>query len=322
MFRNSAVLGIDIGTRTVKAVVLSQKNDNYRALAAVTLPKPQPGEDTAVLQELKKTLKSQLGRWQTVPDTVVLGVSASSVVTKRVSLAPVSSDTERYQLLSAKLSEALTVSEEELMFDYQPAKSHLGNDDAEHFEAVVCRRSLLSNELAALEAADMPATIVDLQPHALLWLHQVCMQGLRPDSFPLLVDIGETKTQCCLQDGATLSFYKEIAFGTHKYSQLSDSESSHSFTSQLAEQITRQVKGASERLKNRRIGQIWLTGGAEQNVDATKLASLLGTPVQWLNPFSNFDVAPSLSLIKRQGASEYATAIGLALRGGHRDTGY
>jgi type IV pilus assembly protein PilM len=207
------LVGLDIGSRYVKAVQLTENNGTYKItnFGAAEIVAPRTAAD-AVL-EIFDSRKFKTKR-------VVASVSGRSVYVRYV-VMPQMNDDEIVNAAKYEMGKYIPVEVDEVIHDVQK----LGNLDSGGTQAdpemrvllVAARRSYVDEQVAALESAGLQPVILDVDAFALgnayeLGAH-INPQSIVPGRLIALVDIGASKTSVHIMDETGPYFTREIYKG-------------------------------------------------------------------------------------------------------------
>ena len=207
------LVGLDIGSRYVKAVQLTENNGTYKItnFGAAEIVAPRTAAD-AVL-EIFDSRKFKTKR-------VVASVSGRSVYVRYV-VMPQMNDDEIVNAAKYEMGKYIPVEVDEVIHDVQK----LGNIDSGGTQAdpemrvllVAARRSYVDEQVAALESAGLQPVILDVDAFALgnayeLGAH-INPQSIVPGRLIALADIGASKTSVHIMDETGPYFTREIYKG-------------------------------------------------------------------------------------------------------------
>ena len=333
MFRALCSVGIDIGYRSIKAVVLHAKKSQYElfAYAEVVLPTPIMDAQNIVdsdkllleIRKLRKLLPSSAKK-------VTLALSDSAVISKILPINPNLNDDDIEFELRQALSSSSPFPIEELQIDYCPmvkdkTEATLGT---EQYQVVASRKVTIECRTLPLQSAGFIPKVVELKTHALLWVVQnATRQRLQQDLWGI-VDVGMRQMEFCVNPSGGRAYHREISFGlqSSRYVQEQEGSDIHifspseqqvsDFTRQLSEQLKRQLLTYQSSHANDVLSGLWLAGGGHQLIDEVLLSELLGVTISWVRPFEPLSTGKRLDdLSLADSFSQYALATGLALRG-------
>src|SRR5688572_29903232 len=207
------LVGLDIGSRYVKAVQLTDNNGQYTItnFGAAEIIAPRTAAD-AVLEIFDSR------RFKT--KRVVASVSGRSVYVRYV-VMPQMNDDEIVNAAKYEMGKYIPVEVDEAIHDVQK----LGNLEAAGTQAdpemrvllVAARRSYVDEQVAALESAGLQPVILDVDAFALGNAYELSAhinpQSIVPGRLIALADIGASKTSVHIMDDTGPYFTREIYKG-------------------------------------------------------------------------------------------------------------
>ena len=207
------LVGLDIGSRYVKAVQITDNNGKYSIsnFGVAEIVAPRTAAD-AVL-EIFDARKFKTKR-------VVASVSGRSVYVRYV-VMPRMNDEEIANAAKYEMGKYIPVEVDEVVHDVQK----LGDIDASGTQAdpemrvllVAARRSFVDEQVAAIESAGLQPVILDVDAFALGNAYElgalVNPQSITPGRLVALADIGASKTSVHIMDETGPYFTREIYKG-------------------------------------------------------------------------------------------------------------
>jgi type IV pilus assembly protein PilM len=207
------LVGLDIGTRYVKALQLSDNGGKY-SITAFGIAEVQPPRTQAdAILELFDSRKFKTKR-------VVASVSGRSVYVRYVNM-PQMNDEEIVNAAKYELGKYIPVEVDEVVHDVQK----LGNIEAGGTQSepemrvllVAARRSFIDEQVSAIEAAGLQPVILDVDAFALGNSFElgalINPQSVVPGRLIALADIGASKTSVHIMDDTSPFFTREIYKG-------------------------------------------------------------------------------------------------------------
>ena len=207
------LVGLDIGSRYVKAVQLTENSGKYAVsnFGFAEILAPRTAAD-AIL-EIFDARKFKTKR-------VVASVSGRSVYVRYVNM-PQMNDEEIVNAAKYEMGKYIPVEVDEVVHDVQK----LGNIESSGTQAdpemrvllVAARRSFIDDQVAAIEAAGLQPVILDVDAFALGNAYElgalVNPQSIVPGRLIALADIGASKTSVHIMDETGPYFTREIYKG-------------------------------------------------------------------------------------------------------------
>jgi type IV pilus assembly protein PilM len=207
------LVGLDIGSRFVKAVQITDNNGKYSVsnFGVAEIVAPRTAADAVM--EIFDARKFKTKR-------VVASVSGRSVYVRYV-VMPRMNDEEIVNAAKYEMGKYIPVEVDEVVHDVQK----LGDIDAAGTQAdpemrvllVAARRSFVDEQVAALESAGLQPVILDVDAFALGNAYElgalINPQSITPGRLVALADIGASKTSVHIMDETGPYFTREIYKG-------------------------------------------------------------------------------------------------------------
>jgi type IV pilus assembly protein PilM len=350
--RAKAVVGLDIGSSTVKAVELKPAGKSYKVTAFGVEPVPADSiVDGAIIDggAVADAIRRLLDQKAFKSKDVAASLSGNAVIVKKISL-PVMTESELAESIYWEAEQYIPFDIQDVNLDYQILDPGVGADANGTMEVllVAAKKEKIADYTGVISQAGRTPVLVDVDAFALQNAYEV-NYGLEADQVVVLLNAGASAININIVTGNQSVFTRDISIGGNAYTEAVQKELNLPFDS--AEQLKKgqPVEGASaEDVKpilhamtenvlleiqktfdffkatatSDRIDRIVLSGGASR-VDgfAQALHERFSTAVEAFDPFKKitFDalklgIADPESLVPTA-----AVAVGLALRkGGER----
>ncbi|MHC4607739.1 MAG: type IV pilus assembly protein PilM [Planctomycetota bacterium] len=209
-FRN--LIGLDIGSKFIKAVQLTENNGEYTitGFGAMEVP-PQYSIPDAIL-ELFHRKKFRTKR-------VVTAVAGRFVFVRYINM-PVMTDQELINAAKYELGKYIPVEVDEVLHDSQKLEElpvQEGQDPEMRVLLVAAKRTFLDEHVSILETAALKPAIVDVDSFALGNAYEltglVNQEAVRPGRLIALVDVGASKTNINIMSDQISYFTREFYKG-------------------------------------------------------------------------------------------------------------
>ncbi|MCK6527492.1 type II secretion system protein GspL [Myxococcota bacterium] len=346
----STVIGLDVGSSAVKAVVLSGGSRGYQvqraASRAIEPVEVEPVEGEAAPQALeraraeaeRRAIRGLLEEVSGRDTSIVAAVAGNRASTSQVDL-PFSQVRQIEQTLPGVLEDRVPFELDEMLLEWHVVESGIplpeGGEGSKVFAVLVPRRHV-ARRLEELAAAGADPRHLTLDACALALLAPEALAGEGPAA---LVDVGERRTTILIVKGGETRLVRTLDHGGEDLTEAvaravgcSRGEAEHWKRARPApgeatlEGLEGAVAGALGPLlselhatlagfENRgdgEISRIWVTGGGSLLPGLREqVGDVLGIPVEPL-PLPRGDVDPHLA---PDVGPEHALAFGLALRG-------
>jgi type IV pilus assembly protein PilM len=342
--RNRNLVGLDIGSSSVKVVELQGKPGSL-TLQSLAHEGLQP--DTVVdgqimeLNAVSHTIAHVFAANQIKTAAVAAGVSGSSVIVKNIIVPPMTED-ELQESIEWHAEEHIPFDISDVALDYQITGK---TPDSLHVLMAACKRDFVANIRQAIQLAGKQPCVIDVDAFALQNCYEVNYEP-QPGQTVALLNVGASTSNINIVDGARSVFTRDVSFGGNQYTAALQKE--FGLTFEQAEQLKCSGKLAGDAeprnlapvfesvsdtlvlevqktfdffratSDNGQVQKILLSGGGSKLPRiADFLAENFGVPVEFLDPFRKIKIngrrydPDYLSAV----VPEMAVAVGLALRG-------
>ena len=340
------LVGLDIGSSSVKAVELAKKGNGLQLLS---LGFENLQTDTIVdgqimeLNNVSNVIASIFNEHQIRTPRVAAGVSGHSVIVKNIVL-PAMSEEELQESFSWHAEEHIPFDIADVNLDYE-----LTSKSSESLNVLMaaCKSDKIANVKQAIQLAGKQPVIIDVDAFALQNCYEVNYQP-KPGEVVALLNIGAATMNINILNGSRSVFARDASVGGSQYTSLLQKELGLSF--EQAEGVKRGMalpEGVEARpiqpiietvsdilaIEVRKtmdfyratasegetaIQKILLAGGGSKLPGLSDyLARRFEIPVEVLNPFRQIEVDAKKfdPDYMREIVPEMAVAVGLALRG-------
>ena len=333
------MVGVDLGSANLKAVVLKGRPEHMQLAAMAMVPAPVHSmvdhqiQDIAAVGEALRRLRRELGSRAGVAATAVSG---SNVTSKIIALPRGLTDEELEQQISLEADQHISSSLADISLDFERLGTNPQRPDRENILLSAARKESIASRVSALELAGWRVQVMDIgihalarAAHALLASEQTGVQRLA------LADIGAECLSFGVLEQGELIHSRLNHFGgadlTRELSELTGlpfaqaeaAKLDHTLPAELQENASQQhINNVLQHLRrnmhlfnsgtdSRPPQALFLSGGASQLPQlAAVLEQKLAIPV--LQP--RFDRLLGGSEQDYPGAAACTIALGLALR--------
>ncbi|HEV7891268.1 MAG TPA: type IV pilus assembly protein PilM [Pyrinomonadaceae bacterium] len=349
MFRkkigNRGLVGLDIGSSSVKAVELAGKPG---ALSLVNLGFEGLQPDTVVdgqimeLNDVSGVISGLFATNQFKTDRVAAGVSGSGVIVKNI-IVPQMTREELEESIDWHAEEHIPFEISDVSLDYQVVGS---GADSLHVLMAACKRDFVANLKQAIQLAGKQPAVIDVDAFALQNCYEVNYEP--SDNLAVaLLNVGASTMNINILRGVRSVFTRDVSVGGNQYTSLLQKELG--LTYEQAEQVKRgnavagsfegvDIDGALETVSDMlaleisktfdfyratadddgSVQKILISGGGSKLKGLPEyLSNRFEIPVERLDPFRKitFDARRFDPDYMREVVPEMAVAVGLALRG-------
>jgi type IV pilus assembly protein PilM len=340
------VVGLDIGSSAVKAVVLKRGRNGWSLVAAGEAPMPEgslqdgaAAVPTAVIDAVDsvfETLRIKRAR-------VAAALSGHAVIVKRLSL-PAMSQAELSEAIPWEAEQYIPFDLSEVQLDYQVVNA--GTEAAKSaldVLLVAAKRDRIDDRASVIAQTGRKPVVIDIEAFALANAYQMNYPE-RSDPFSALIHIGRSVMIVCLLERGEPIFTRDISIGgqlhldalMRELGSLGVDETTAKrilqgqFPNDVSpEQVATVLREASSHLvlevrktvdfyrataPVEKLSRIVISGGAWQAVGLVDLLnSEFGAPVDVFDPFRQV-ARPSRGVGIDVAGPAYAVAVGLAMR--------
>ncbi|QJR80548.1 pilus assembly protein PilM [Alteromonas pelagimontana] len=337
------IVGLDIGTRQIKAVLIEQSGDNYvlqgyacEAINKIAFAEREIKDYEAVSIALKK-VKNAL---KTKSKNVAIGVAGTSVISKTVYMEPDQNDFELESQIEIEADSLIPYPLEEVYLDFEeigPSKSHIGKVNVLLSAA---HKDLVDSRITLVREVPYEPKIVDIEGYALGNAIAYFYPRAAEDERVCCINVGASLLQVCVWQNGQVIYSKEHAFGMNALVQdiaaiqMLEREDAEKqlmngslpsswiqdtlpiFTANLQQQINRAIQMYVSTLHASRPDKLLLSGGGATLLPLVEaLLQDLGIEVEMFNPFAGMTINPKLDQKRLEElAPQLAIAAGLASR--------
>ena len=244
--KNKPLVGLDIGSSSIKAVELTKSKKGYQltGFSSETLT-PDAVVDGAIMdaREVADSIKRTflLGKFK--PKTVATGVSGHSVIVKRV-VVPAATPSEVETSIQLDAEQYIPFDISDVTLDYHVTET---KEDAIHVLMAACKRDKVANLKQAIQLAGKQPSVIDVDAFALQNCYELNYEP-QPGQIVALLNIGASTTNINILNGDRSVFTRDASFGGSQYTSLLQKELGLTF--EHAEQVKRGMplpEGSEER---------------------------------------------------------------------------
>jgi type IV pilus assembly protein PilM len=344
--RDKSLVGLDIGSNTVKAIELKPSGKTYRVSAIAVQPVPPDSivdgsiiDSGAVTDSLGRMFSSK----QFKGKEVAASLSGNSVIVRKITL-PVMSESELSESISWEAEQYIPFDIQDVNLDYQIINGARGGDGQGTMEVllVAAKKDKIADYTNVITQAGRTPVIVDVDAFALQNAYEA-NYGYSSNAVVALLNAGASAININILAGSQSVFTRDISMGGNAFTEAVQKELSLPFESAeelkkgdsvdgvsyddarpvlraMTDNVLLEVEKTFDFFKatasSDHIDRIMLSGGAsrvEGFMDS--LRERFATQVELFDPFRQvfFDV-DKLGVSPDEMAPLAAVAVGLALR--------
>jgi type IV pilus assembly protein PilM len=345
--KSPPMLGLDIGTTSVKLVELSEAGKGqYRVERYVIEPLPKDAVkegDVVNAEQVVEALQEAWRQMGTRVKNVVMSLPASAVITKKILLPASLSGSELETQVESEANQVIPFSLDEVNLDFQILGPSLGSPNDVEVLLAAARKEKVEDRVALAETAGLKAMVMDVESYATLTAYE-CMVGMLPnggaEQTVVIFDIGANSMHInALSDNEPV-YLREHGFGgsqlnyeiSRRYGMTTEEaetakrkgtlpesyevEVLRPYSETLAMEIGRALQLFTTSTQYHKVDHVLLAGGGAIISGIEEVVSArIGIPAFVANPFSSMSAGPK---IRPQQMANDAPALfvacGLAMR--------
>jgi len=341
--KSKAVIGIDIGTHSIKLVELAGSHANPKVVAWGVAPLPAGAfsENAIANAELiADALSGLMIKSGAKGDSVAVAVSSSHAITKVLGMPQDISELELEEQISLEALHFIPYPIDEVNIDFEVIGKSATNEQENDVLLVACRRSIVDDYIDLVEDSELALNYVDIDTYALERVYRSQNSlGANSDQPVALFDIGSSNSHLMVVDNERVIYSRHQNFGASQLIKLIRKEYGVSaeeaeeilnssqppgdflsavqepFVEMLQQEVSRALQFFYSSSSFSNIDSIVLSGACcALNGLASDLEVKMRSKVAVLNPISNANVQTNRDAIAR-AAPALSIAYGLSLRG-------
>src|SRR5947208_1178718 len=232
---NKSMVGVDIGSSSVKAVELQGKNGDFQlvSLGYESLePDSVVDDEIMELNSVSNAISNIFNEHKIKTNRVAAGVNGHSVIVKNIML-PQMSSAELQESFAWHAEEHIPFDITDVTLDYHVTGT---TDDAIHVLMAACKRDKVANLKQTIQLAGKQPVVVDVDAFALQNCYELNYDP-QAGQVVALLNIGASTTNINILNGNRSVFTRDASFGGNQYTSLLQKELGLTF--EQAEQVKR-----------------------------------------------------------------------------------
>jgi type IV pilus assembly protein PilM len=342
--KSKPLVGLDIGSSSVKAVELTKSKKGYQITGfAWEALRPDAVVDGAIMDTPAVTdaIKRTLAAGKFKPKSIAAGVSGHSVIVKRVVL-PVISEQEVDASIQFDAEQYIPFGLSEVNMDYQVVGPTHGDEPGMEVLLVAAKKDKIQNHTSVIGLAGRTADVVDIDAFALQNAFEA-NYSVDPNAVVALLNIGASLMNINITKGGMPLFIRDVPVGGNQYTDILQKELQLSFqeaedlklgkndgaeadmvhpllesiTDMLLMEVQKTFDFFKETYPNETITQVLLCGGTARTMGlADKIQETFTYPTEVLDPLKSITLSSKVDAAQITSLGPALTvAVGLALRG-------
>jgi type IV pilus assembly protein PilM len=344
--KTTMMVGIDIGSHAVKAVLLSQGNDGYILEDFAIEPMTRGAVVDREIQDIEavgKVIAKIRQKISIKAKDAAAAVSGQTVITKIIYMDVSLSEDELASQIEIEADSLIPYPLDEVSLDFESLDVNESDPSKVNVLLSAARTESIEARIAALESGDFHTKVIDVESYAVSRSHDLCLSQFPEDAVNktvAIVDIGATMTLFSATNAGKHLYSRDQIFGGEQYTRSIVSYYNKSFeeaeeakiSHDLPPNYTFEVLAPFHTIlmqQIRRAIQMFLTSSGAEKVDyllisggtasieglERLLTDELGIHTVIANPFNDMEIAKKidsneLSIV----APQLMVATGLALR--------
>ncbi len=344
--KNSAIVGIDIGSHSAKAVFISQGNDGYVLEAVATEPMPRGAIVDREIQDIEavgNVIAKLRGKITSSVSNAAAAVSGQTVITKVIYMDVALNEQELASQIEIEADSLIPYPLDEVSLDFERLEVNESDPTKINVLLSAARTESVEARVSALEAGGFTTKVIDVESYALSRSYDLILPLLPDDAADksvAIVDIGALMTLFSVTQAGENIYSRDQLFGGEQYTRSIVSYYNMSFeeaeiakiTGNLPPNYTFEVLAPFHTIlvqQIRRAIQMFLTSSGKEKIDYLVVSGgcalvegvhellneELGIHTVIANPFAGMQISSSIDEQELNNtASQYMVAAGLALR--------
>jgi type IV pilus assembly protein PilM len=344
--KNAPVIGLDIGSSSVRALQLSEHGSGYRVDHFAIEPVGAGAVVEKSVQDIdaiSSAIERAISHSGSKAKSCAIAVSGSAVFTKTISLPSNLAESDVESQVQIEANQYVPYPLDEVSLDFEILGPSPRNADLVDILLAASKSENVENRQDALEAVGLQARVVDVEAFAIANAFELMRErdGLSKSEAVGVFDIGFDLTTLLVLRGGRVIYTRDHPFGGHQLLEetmrrfdMSPEQASffergeegpedfeeevlEPFQLNIVHQISRALQFFASSNEYSPISTIYLSGGSASLQGLSAMVQQeLGLTTRVADPISGMELAPSVavSALKRN-APNLMVAMGLALRG-------
>jgi len=342
----SLIVGIDIGSHSIKAVLLHQKSEGYVLEALVEEAMPRGAIVDREIQDIEAVGKVMTKLRKNIPSAVTdaaVAVSGQTVITKIIYMDVALSEHELASQIEIEADSLIPYPLDEVSLDFESLDVNESDPTKINVLLSAARTESVEARVSALEQGGFNTKVVDVESYAVSRPFDLILSSLPDDASEKVVatvDIGAVMTLFSVTDAGEHIYSRDQIFGSEQYTRSIVSYYNKTFEEAeqakiendlppnytfevlapyhtiLVQQIRRAIQMFLTSSGKEKVDYLVVSGGTALVEDVQKLLTEeLGIHTVIANPFVDMAMGKAINSedVERNGP-KFMVAAGLALR--------
>lgn len=284
---NSGVVGVDIGSNSIKVVELEEIGTKYHLKNIGEAPISQGSIVNKTIQnteEISHVLSALIDDLDIETDDAAVSISGEPVLLRRVSL-PYMSDAELKKSIKWEIEQFNPEAPKDYNYDYQVISSQNSHDKLDVL-IVAANKNVTKDYLSIITNVGLNPVVIDLDVFSLQGIYEVNYP--EAEGLLALVNIGASVTNILIVDNGESVFARDLLIGGNHYTNL------------IMDQLDLSYEDAEEVKHNQRVG---LSGPDIDKISINFINSISNEIKRTLEYFSNTHSKENVKRIMIGGGS-------------------
>ncbi|MGY6553759.1 MAG: type IV pilus assembly protein PilM [Wenzhouxiangella sp.] len=340
------LVGVDIGTSSIKLVQLSRAANGYRleGFGLENLPENSVSEGVIVDAEaVSSALKQALRRSGISAKRCAMAVTGSAVITKMINLPADLNEDDIEAQIEVEAGHYIPFPREEVSLDFEVLGRSARNADLLDILLAASKTEHVDMRREVAESAGLSVAVVDVESFAISNAFELVRQqaGIEPSESLAVLNIGSTTSNMIVLRGNRSMYHREHSFGGNQLVEECmrrygmdvtqarflqrgeeppagfEDEVLEPFRQNVIQQISRALQFYASSSDYMSISTLYLTGGGALIPNlAESLGDEIGISAELGDPLKSIRLAPKVNARQLDQVRPSLTiACGLALRG-------
>src|SRR5436190_6034088 len=344
--RSKPLVGLDIGSSSLKAVELVKAKKGYQLIGLAYEPlAPELVVDCAIMDApaVSETIKQTFAAAKFKPKGVATGVSGHSVIVKRV-VVPAATPDDVESSIQLDAEQYIPFDIAEVNLDYQVVGPGTTSAEEAGMEVVLvaAKKDKIQNHTNVISLAGRTPEIVDIDAFAIQSTFEA-NYTVDPNAPVALLNIGASLMNININKGGMPLFIRDVSVGGNQYTDILQKELQLNFqeaedlklgktggsevemvqpllesiTEMLVMEVQKTFDFFRETYPSETISQVLISGGTARMLGLPeKIQETFGYPTEVLDPFRSITAGPKVDAAQLTSLGPaLAVAVGLSLRG-------
>lgn len=217
--KNNLVVGVDIGSFSVKVCELAKSGEKYKLLKLGSAKLPDGAVEDGVLQDpdaVGKVIATLVKNLKIKNKKVAISISGYSVIVKKINLAVMSQE-ELEKHIQSEAEQYIPFDIDDVFLDFQDLQTNIGEEDRTDVMLVAAKKDVVNAYLDMLAKIKLKAVVVDVDAFALENSFENIMKA---EENVALIDIGASKMSINIIAHGTSILARDVVMGSRQITEL------------------------------------------------------------------------------------------------------